>query len=414
MSRLIKLTALLVAAMLVLSSCGLEGEHEEITQTEPATQKIYTVIPSDRELIKAVWLNYEEIGAMSSGGEEAFRKNVDSAFFKIKQAGFNRVIAHVRAFSDAFYPSGLFPFSKYLSGTQGADPGFDALKIMTEAAHAHSLKIDAWINPYRVSYDSNPSHLYKGSPAFKYLQSDRERGNVIVLEGGIFYNPASAEVRRLILDGIREIIDGYNVDGIHFDDYFYPSKEPAIDLAQYNAYRAAGGKLSQDNWRRENVNALISGVYSLLKQKSPQLVFSVSPGGDIEKNYYDYYADVALWSTRSGYVDVIMPQLYYGFYNGHLPFEKALEGWISLVKSSDVKLCIGLAFYKCGTVDEFAGEGRDEWTQYTNILQRQLQIIKLKPDCDGFAAYSYSHIFSDRLNPIARQELEYALEEILN
>lgn len=414
MAKHFKIICLLLIFVLLLNSCVSVKKPSESNQKENVYYYSYEP-PADTQRIKAVWLNFEEISSLAyRQDEEGFRKNVENAMKSISETGFNRVIVHVRAFSDAFYKSSLFPSSKYLSGTQGVYPGFDALEIFCEYAHKYALKIDAWINPYRVSYDTNPEHLSRDNPAYGFIHTPENSRNVLLLDNGIFYNPASSQARRLILDGVREIIDGYNVDGIHFDDYFYPTTDASADAPEYESYKSSGGLLSQDDWRRENVNALISETYSLIKGKSKQLLFSVSPSGDIDKNYSEHYADVGLWCREYGYIDVIMPQLYYGFENSVLPFESTLDRWLSLVSAGRVQICIGLAMYKCGEPDAYAGTGSEEWTHYTNIIQRQLFMIRIKNSNCGFALYSYSHIFGDVRNDIKRAELKAAEGEIKN
>ena len=393
MSKYFKALALIVILALLFNSCVFFTENKDGTE-----------LSNDR--IKAVWINYEELSNLVKGqDEDAFRVKADCLMKSLSELGLNRVIVHVRAFSDSFYKSALFPESKYIKERNG---DYDVLSVMTLCAHKYSLKIDAWVNPYRVSYDSDITHLDTSCPAYKFLQSDNEKNGVFLIDNGIFYNPASTLSQKLILDGIREIIDNYEVDGIHFDDYFYPSPDRNIDTADYNGYIKNGGTLNQDDWRRENVNTLISEVHTLVKAKNEKLLFTVSPSGDIEKNYSEYYADVKLWCSQDGYVDVIMPQIYYGFENGAHPFKKCVDEWMDIVNTDCVDICIGLAFYKCGKTDIYAGVGKDEWTKNNDIIKRQLEYI----NC-GFSLYSYSSFLCEDINQTAKKELKHAKEELL-
>ena len=220
-------------------------------------------------LFRSVWITYYEISmkAQNGGDESLFYQKVDEMFSRVQNAGFNTVIVQVRPYSDAFYPSRIFPWSAYLTGTQGKDPGYDPLAILVERAHAHGLFIHAWFNPYRVSYNPDFALLSKDNPARKWKE-DADKTNdgwLIVLENGIYYNPAVPEVQRMIIDGVREIVEQYEVDGVHMDDYFYPSTEEKIDQAQYDRYVKDGGQYSRAAWRRENVNTFVSGLYAAVK-----------------------------------------------------------------------------------------------------------------------------------------------------
>ena len=140
-------------------------------------------------------------------------------------------------------------------------------------------------NPYRVSYNPDFALLSKDNPARKWKE-DADKTNdgwLIVLENGIYYNPAVPEVQRMIIDGVREIVEQYEVDGVHMDDYFYPSTEEKIDQAQYDRYVKDGGQYSRAAWRRENVNTFVSGLYAAVKAIRPTVSVGISPAGDIER-----------------------------------------------------------------------------------------------------------------------------------
>ena len=141
------------------------------------------------------------------------------------------------------------------------------------------------------------------------------------------------------------------------DDYFYPTTDSTFDKTEYTDYTNSGGKMSLDEWRRENVNSLVSDIHTAVKSKDECLVFSISPSGDIEKNVSAYYADIPQWCKTGGYVDLIIPQLYYGFQNESKPFEDICLKWLRLERNENVNLCIGLAVYKYGKEDKYAGAG---------------------------------------------------------
>jgi len=171
----------------------------------------------------------------------------------------------------------------------------------------YNIAIDAWINPYRVSYDKDYSNLSADNPARIWIEQGR-KDIVKVTDNGIFYNPSSFDAQKLVLDGVREIIENYPVSGIHIDDYFYPTTDEGFDSSEYADYINKGGYLTLGDWHRENVNSLIEQIYITVHSYNDELVFSVSPSGDIEKNYENYYADVGLWMSEKGYCDMIIPQ----------------------------------------------------------------------------------------------------------
>ena len=189
--------------------------------------------------MKAVWLSYLDLKPMlldkndKSVGKAQFTKNIQKAFDNIQQLGLNTVIAQVRPFSDALYESELFPWSYLATGEEGADPGFDPLAIMVEQAHQRGLQLHAWVNPYRVRTSATNKQLSSKNPAVKLLKS----GDAIRYNGAVTYDPASKKAQQLIVDGVREIVEKYDVDGIHFDDYFYPTTDAGFDSASYQAYK---------------------------------------------------------------------------------------------------------------------------------------------------------------------------------
>ena len=387
------LILLIFLITLSLCSCNYQKITEEKNET---TNTIY-----------AVWLNYNELSMMNEAdkSEYAFRKKAEEIVRNCADNGINRIFVQVRPFSDAFYKSEIFPSTVYLSGRQGEYVGYDVLSIMCEIAKQYNIAIDAWINPYRVSYDKDYCNLSADNPARIWIEQGRT-DIVKVTENGIFYNPSSFDAQELVLDGVREIIENYKVSGIHIDDYFYPTTDEGFDSSEYADYINKGGYLTLGDWRRENVNSLIEQIYITVHSYNDELVFSVSPSGDIEKNYENYYADVGLWMSEKGYCDMIIPQLYYGFENENKPFIRTLDNWLSLKRDGEVKLAVGLAFYKYGSEDRYAGSGKDEWMNSKDIISRQIRHILTIDSIDGFSLYSYSYLFSKNNDEICKKELQ--------
>lgn len=265
--------------------------------------------PSDtgsNSYITGVWISYSELDSMLSGN---FKAEFSAAVQNCVAREITDVFVHIRPFCDSYYPSKYFPLR------QTVKQDYDVLEYMISECHQNGISFHAWLNPYRVrTADSDISALPQNSPARRWVEDQNAEDNLNVsLVGGIYLNPASSEVRTLILDGIREIIDNYAVDGIHFDDYFYPTIDEEFDKQSYNDYCAATqNPLSLGDWRRANVNALVSGAYTAIKFKSKDIIFSISPSASVDDNYNKHYADVVAWCD-SGCVDYIIPQLYLVF-----------------------------------------------------------------------------------------------------
>ena len=329
---------------------------------------------------KGLWITYSELGSMLSAD---FKSEFSDAMKVCKEKGITDIFVHVRAFCDAYYPSKLFPAA---DGVSSLD--FDILEYMISAAHKKNIRFHAWLNPYRVrTADNNMANIKEESPAYKWGSTD----NLLVTKSGIYLNPASYEARTLVTDGVREILKAYAVDGIHFDDYFYPMDLSEEDRDDYEKYFAsAETPVSIEDWRRGNVNALISGVYTAIKFINKDIIFSVSPAADMEKNYNSRYADVTLWG-ESGCVDWLIPQLYFGFKypDSNFRFGYLLDAWENELKDSKAKLLIGIASYKIGT--EIPPDS-EEWALGEEIIRQQEKICEEDKKIYGHVYFSYSYI----------------------
>lgn len=348
--------------------------------------------------MRAVWFSYEDFSSqLSNLGEKEYIEKAESICENLAKNGFNTLIFHVRAFSDAFYNSSYFGYSKYVCGTPGVSPGYDPLRLMCQAARKSGISLHAWINPYRIG---SPSNVTESSVAYAW-KSQYGNERVCDVNGLWYYNPASKEVRDYIVEGVRELVEGYDIDGIHFDDYFYPTSDISFDNA---SYIASGTALPLEKWRIENINLLIKQTYDNIKEINPNAVFGVSPNANIEKDYSDYYADVRLWATEKGYVDYIAPQIYFGYKNSAMPFIKVLNQWSNLCTAAD--LYIGLAPYKAGKEDKWAGDGKYEWIESANICARQISDIRAFSNVKGFMLFCYSPLFGPNASESAKVELK--------
>lgn len=357
------------------------------------------------EPLQGVWLSYTEIGDLVQGNAvEEYRDKVTEMMEKFSVTGINTVFYHGRAFCDSLYYSDIFPASKALCVNTVSELTFDPLREFLDIAKKYGVRVHLWLNPYRISYNSDYSKLPDKSPA-KTLY-EQNKASLIICDKGIFLNPACSEARSLVLKGIKEALDNYDLDGVHFDDYFYPSAEELGDGEMYKQYKKQGGSLTLAQWRRENVNSLVSSVYALVKSHSQAMLFSISPAADIEKCTDVFYADVRKWATTEGYVDYLIPQIYFGFENSTAPFNDVVREWERLASGGCVRLACGLGAYKCGSKDENAGEGAKEWIENRNILARQYEVLQKSGLWHGFVLFSYSYCYGDNVNEISKIEIK--------
>ncbi|MDR1927638.1 MAG: family 10 glycosylhydrolase [Oscillospiraceae bacterium] len=393
------LCALFLLLFLVCSGCGFSSAPGQSN-----SEKRKEAAPPAAE-IRAVWLSYFELTQPQGTTEEDFRARYEEVFARIAALGLNTVFVHVRPFADAVYPSKLFPWSAILTGTQGADPGYDPLGILLELGKTHGLALHAWINPFRASKNSALAALAADHPILAHINA--KDGWVREIDGRYYWNPALPEVHAIIYAGVREVLERYPaLAGIHIDDYFYPSQAPEIDRAQYDAYAQSGGALALGDWRRALMSEFVAGLYRTVKRTRPEAILSVSPSSNIKKDFDSMFADVERWLGEPGFADWMIPQVYFGFAHESHPFRETAEEWAALKRSGAVRLLFGLAAYKTGAEDAYAGSGYAEWREHSDILARQLRHIRTLEGYSGFALYSYQGVLGDGLSPIALKEKE--------
>lgn len=364
-------------------------KQNDINNIAALSSKATADTPENDEEMRGVWVSYMELSMEneSSKTQKAFEDKFTEIAQKCRNSGFNTLIVQVRPFCDALYKSSYFPWSHILTGTQGENPQYDALQIMCDICKENNLKIHAWINPYRVSSNETPKKLSDNNPYIK----NSEIG--IKTDNGIFLDPSNETAQQLICDGVNEIAENYDVDGIQFDDYFYPTEDESFDKKQYEAYIKKYGKensMSLDNWRMQNVNTLICKVYRTIKSVDSSVEFGISPQGNIGNND-GLYADVKSWCTCKGFADYICPQIYFSLENPALTFEDCLDSWTSLDFDENVKLYVGLGGYKAGN-----GEYDEEtWLLSDSILADEYNILRNNKSVRGFMLYSYSCLEDD-------------------
>lgn len=373
----------LAGSILYVSNTDKKPEVNALENLEKVSQ---ITVEKPTEEIRGVWVTYMTLDVESEADKEsAFKDKINSIIEDMKGANLNTMIVQVRPFCDALYPSKYYPWSHILTGTQGEDPGYDPLQYIVTAAHEHSIMVHAWVNPYRVSTNQTPSQLCDNHPAVKKDSLSVE------INGNQYLDPSNDDAIDLIVNGVKEIVDNYDVDGIQFDDYFYPPDCGDFDADAYDAYCAkTDSPLSLEEFRKDNVNRMLSTVYQVVHKSKNNVLFGVSPQGNL-KNNEKLYADVAKWCGEKGYIDYICPQIYFSLDNPALTFEDGLQEWLDLKKDDGLSLYVGIPAYKAGT-DADSGT----WLDNDDILSTELSITRSK-GCDGFMLYSYDS-FHDKDN----------------
>ena len=352
---------------------------------------------------RAAWISYLEFLKSKNYTEEEFKSYIDEMFDNCVAMNMNAVVVQVRPFSDAMYESDYFPWSVYASGTQGEALAYDPLEYMVDAAHARGLEFHAWINPYRVTLNNTKvSTLSEDNPARIWRENEDTKRYVLTYGKNLYYNPAIPEVQNLIVKGVKEIVKNYDVDGIHFDDYFYPnlgSKYASnFDATEYKAY-VSECKDSYETakaiveWRRTNVNTLVKKTYKAIKELDKDCRFGISPAGNISNllSNSSYYVDIKTWLSSSDYVDYICPQIYWSFDHKTAPFKTVLNNWIKLKTSDTVNLYVGLAVYRSGISKTTAQNtyGDIGWSQSRTVLKRQVLYGRNTGMVDGYMLFRY-------------------------
>lgn len=304
-----------------------------------------------------------------------------------KSNGMNAVIMQVRPATDAFYPSPYEPWSEWLSGVQGKPPSpyYDPLEFMITETHKRGMEFHAWCNPYRADFSIGkasiaPSHITRLHPTW-FLEYGGKK----------YFDPGNKEAQAFVVEVIRDMTERYDVDAIHFDDYFYPYRIAEKEFPDSVSYQQYKNGLTKDDWRRSNVDSVIVGLSRMIKQTKPWVKFGISPFGVWrnsdqdprgsntkagQTNYDDLYADILLW-LQKGWIDYVAPQLYWEFGHKAAPYEVLIDWWS---KNTYGKHCyIGLGIYRAGT--------SDAWKDST-LIPRQIELLRNTPNMQGMIFFS--------------------------
>jgi uncharacterized lipoprotein YddW (UPF0748 family) len=323
----------------------------------------------------------------------------------LRSYGLNTVIVQVRPTADAMWPSPYEPWSHWLTGKQGRDPGYDPLAFLVEEAHARGLKFHAWFNPFRVSKQADPAQLVPEHPA-------RQHPDWVFRYGGqLYYDPGEPEVREFVTDVVLDVAQRYPVDGVHFDDYFYPYPVDGEQIPDAETFAAHGaGVRDVGDWRRQNVDRLVSGVSARLAALDRDIEFGISPFG-IWRNraedprgsatrgtqsYRTTYADSYTW-VREGWVDYIAPQVYWEIGHPSADYAVLVPWWARVVADTGVKLYIGQAAYKVG--------GSRAWDD--DELAEHLTLNRKHPEVRGDVYFSARSLSTNAAAAMERVTAEH-------
>ena len=353
--------------------------------------------PSASEEMRGVWVSsvYNlDYPSSPTTDPDKLKAEADEILDNCVKWGLNAVFLQVRPSGDALYKSDLFPWSKYLTGSVGTAPqdGFDPLEYWVEAAHKRGLDLHAWINPYRITrgkdteWNQLPStHPAKMNPDWVVKYSD----------GNYYFNPGIPEVRDLVTRGAVEIMQNYDVDGLHMDDYFYPGTD-FNDAATYQKYGSSFSNIA--DFRRDSVNQLVAQLDTAVHNIDPDIQFGISPSGiwankstdprgsntNGSEHYVSSYADSLYW-IENGLVDYIIPQIYWEIGHKLADFATLADWWNDAVAGSDVHLYIGMGAYRC------ADNPTGVWTT-TDPLFDSLAYLENKDNVGGCVFFRYGSI----------------------
>ncbi|MEU5975452.1 family 10 glycosylhydrolase [Streptomyces sp. NPDC047315] len=328
----------------------------------------------------------------------------------------NAVVFQVRPTADALWPSPYEPWSQYLTGVQGKDPGWDPLGTAVTEAHRRGLELHAWFNPYRVATHTDPSRLAATHPA-------RLNPSWVLPYGGkLYYDPGIPAVRSFVQDAMVDAVRRYEIDGVHFDDYFYPYPVAGQSFGDDPTFaRYGGGFADKAAWRRNNIDLLVREMSERIKDVRAGASFGISPfavwrnastdsrGSDTRagiETYDDLHADTRRW-VKEGWIDYVVPQVYWNIGYAAADYAKLVPWWDSLVRGTDVQLYIGEALYKAGDSAQGA-----PW-QDPAELSRHLTFAKEYAEVRGHCFFSAKEVGADRIGAMARVVADHYPTKVL-
>ena len=356
------------------------------------------------EEIRGVWVSTVsniDLPKMQGNNIDAYKDTIRVMFDNIKAANLNAIFFQIRPMNDAFYPSELAPWSRYITGSEGKDPGFDLLEFIIEEAHSRGLELHGWLNPYRVATNQGMlSGMADNNFAKMHPELTLKDSN-----GAVILDPGKVEVQKYIRDVITEIITNYpTINGIHFDDYFYLSTfAENTNSPDYQTYlnNRLDSKQSIADFRRMSVTNMVEGIYNDVmefnEENQTYIKFGISPSGVWAnkgthpagssttgyQHYSQLYADTRLWIEK-GIIHYIIPQIYWDFTLAAAPYGHLVDWWSDVVRGTDVVLIIGMGLYRYREYDAW----------YTYEIAEQLRYNQNHPEVKGVTFFTYQDIVS--------------------
>ena len=341
---------------------------------------------------RAVWIaTVENIdwpskkGLPSNQQKEEFIKILDMH----KRNGMNAVVMQIRPVTDAFYPSQYEPWSEYLTGQQGLPPSpyYDPLAFMIEETHKRGMEFHAWLNPYRAVFNINtssisPTHVSRLFPKWFVTYGAKK-----------YFDPGVPEAREHVTRVIKDIVERYDLDAVHFDDYFYPYRIPGKEFPDYASFAKYGNGMDKEDWRRSNVDSIIKMLHNTIRSINPRVKFGISPFGVWRNsnkdamgsnttagitNYDDLYADILLW-LRKGWIDYVAPQLYCEIGQKAVDYNILLNWWAN--NTYGRQLFIGHGIYRFNEPKSYGWKRRDE-------IPNQIKALRTNPLVQGSIYFS--------------------------
>ncbi|MNN00047.1 hypothetical protein D3C81_1126300 [compost metagenome] len=354
--------------------------------------------------MRGVWVstvsNIDWPSKKSYGDIEAQKAEYISLLDDVQAMGMNAVFVQVRPSADAIYPSKLVPWTTFLTGTAGKDPGYDPLQFLIDETHRRGMEFHAWFNPFRASTGADTTKLPSNHVANEHPDW------IVKFNSKLYINPGIPEARQHIIDAIMEVVNGYDIDGVHLDDYFYPTGETTTSkfsddstFTQYNSKKLS----NKGDWRRDNINDFVQKLGTAVHQKKPNVSYGISPYGvwrnqasDLTGSntkasvsaYDSTYADVRKW-IQNEWIDYVTPQIYWSMTRTIVRYDILADWWANEVKGTNVKLYIGHAPYKIGTPEI-------GWNSAQEIID-QLKYNENIPEISGSIFFSAKDL---RRNPL--------------
>lgn len=392
----LKMCAVIIGTVL-LAACSSDDEllpepsNKNLPAISNSSKTEVNVTPTlPQKDFRAVWVaTVDHIDWPNSMGStskiaESQKKYYLRILDSLQAHNINAVMFQIRPMADAFYDSPYEPWTKYITGRRGKKPSWDPLPWLISETHKRGIQFHAWMNPYRIATRSS------ASTAFPELESTIPAEWVKEYNKVRIYNPALPEVRQRIADIVADVLHKFDVDGIHFDDYFYPSLtsgESMNDNAEYQKYGTGQGIA---NFRRANVDAMITKVRETIRAIRPNCLFSVSPQGNYDNDYNSMYCDVKKWA-QNGMIDVLIPQIYWSTERYFIPRLKQFSAFCT--KSH---FMVGYGLYR------FNGQSSDPYYKTSDDLKKQFSIAYADKNVEGAIFYSTQWLMS---NPVKTNEV---------